>query len=392
MPSQTGDGTYRVAPADDGTLHCNCPDHEERQLPCKHVMAVEITVQRESNGKKVTYSELVKVTYSQDWPAYNKAQCNEKDMFVRLLADLCAGAPQPPYTTGRPRLPMSDMTFAIVYKTYVRFSSRRFTSDLRTAQADGLIARAPAFNSVLHYMGDPNVTPILSDLVQASSVPLAAIETDFAVDSSGFGTSNSRTWFSHKHGREMRAREWRKVHAIAGVRTHIITAARIGDAYSNDAPYLPELVATTAENFTLNEVSADKGYLSHGNADAIEKFGATPFIPFKSNTKVPTGDGAWERMYHLYAYHREEFLTHYHPRSNVETVFAMMKAKFGDSLLSRTETAQTNETLGKVIAHNVCVLIQSFYELGIESSFPGPELDQAAPSNVIALPHRGPGA
>lgn len=33
----------------------------------------------------------------------------------------------------------------------------------------------------------------------------------------------------------------------------------------------------------------------------------------------------------------------------------MMKAKFGDNLLSKTEDAQTNEVLGKVIAHiSVC--------------------------------------
>ena len=84
-------------------------------------------------------------------------------------------------------------------------------------------------------------------------------------------------------------------------------------------------------------------------------------------------------MHHLFAYRREEFLEHYHKRSNVETVFAMMKAKFGDNLLSKTEDAQVNEVLGKVIAHNLCVLIQSFFELGIEPTFgaasaPAPEL------------------
>ena len=57
-------------------------------------------------------------------------------------------------------------------------------------------------------------------------------------------------------------------------------------------------------------------------------------------------------MYHLFAYRRDDFLSHYHKRSNVETVFAMMKAKFGETLLSKSEVAQTNEVLAKVIAHN----------------------------------------
>jgi hypothetical protein len=47
----------------------------------------------------------------------------------------------------------------------------------------------------------------------------------------------------------------------------------------------------------------------------------------------------------------------------------MMKAKFGDNLLSKSEQAQTNEVLRKVIAHNLCVLIQAFHELRVDPSF-----------------------
>ncbi len=58
--------------------------------------------------------EKVKVTYTQEWSAYNRAQCEEKDRFLTLLADLCSGVQQPAPTIngGRPRLPLSDMTFA----------------------------------------------------------------------------------------------------------------------------------------------------------------------------------------------------------------------------------------------------------------------------------------
>jgi transposase len=369
VPSQSGNGNYTVLVTRDGSWACTCPDHEERLADCKHIMAVEITVQRESNGTGVSYSETVKVTYSQNWAAYNAAQTGEKEMFLRLLADLCSIVPQPPQTIGRPRLPLSDMAFAVAYKVYSRFSSRRFTTDLRSAEAEGLIDRAPHFNSVLRYMSSPEVTPVLARLVQVSSLPLTAVETDFAVDSTGFGTSNMRTWFSTKHGREVQGREWRKVHAMAGVRTHIVTAVEVTPQSANDAPFLPALATTTAENFMMREVSADKGYLTKSNAEAVEKLGAVPFIPFKSNSVQPPEGTAWAHMYHLFAYRRDEFLAHYHKRSNVETVFAMMKAKFGDNLLSKTEVAQTNEVLAKVIAHNLCVLIQSFHELGVDPSF-----------------------
>jgi transposase len=96
--------------------------------------------------------------------------------------------------------------------------------------------------------------------------------------------------------------------------------------------------------------------------------GATPYIPFKLNT---TGDGPelWRRLYHFYMFNRETFFEHYHQRSNVETVFSMIKGKFGDAVRSKTPIAQVNEVLCKVLCRNLCVLIQSIYELGIEPTF-----------------------
>lgn len=105
------------------------------------------------------------------------------------------------------------------------------------------------------------------------------------------------------------------------------------------------------------------------NFAASLKHGAIPYIPFKTNSQ-PDGSGAlWQRIYHYYNFKREEFLTHYHKRSNVETVFSMIKAKFGERLRCKTTTAQINEVLCKVLAHNLCVVIQSMYELGVEANF-----------------------
>lgn len=63
---------------------------------------------------------------------------------------------------------------------------------------------------------------------------------------------------------------------------------------------------------------------------------------------------------------QDEFKARYHARSNVESTFSLLKRKFGERLRSKTLTAQTNEILWKVLCHNVCVLIRSIYELGVE--------------------------
>jgi transposase len=103
------------------------------------------------------------------------------------------------------------------------------------------------------------------------------------------------------------------------------------------------------------------------------RHGAIPYIPFKTNSREQNDYGAkstvWTKMFHYYNLHREEFLTHYHKRSNVETTFHMIKSKFGQRLRSKTLTAQINETLCKVLCHNLCVVIQSVHELGIEPTF-----------------------
>ncbi len=62
-------------------------------------------------------------------------------------------------------------------------------------------------------------------------------------------------------------------------------------------------------------------------------------------------------------------MMHYHKRSDVESTFSMIKAKFGERLRSKSKTAQVNEVLCKILCHNICCLIQSIYELGIEPTF-----------------------
>jgi transposase len=127
-------------------------------------------------------------------------------------------------------------------------------------------------------------------------------------------------------------------------------------------------VNATAKNFQMSEVSADKGYAGRENLDVIETVGATPFIEFHS-THRGIGGGTWTKMYHYFQFRRTEFFQHYHKRSNVESTFSMMKRKFGDGLRSKTDVAMVNETLCKVLCHNLVVLIHEMYELGIDPVF-----------------------
>ena len=84
---------------------------------------------------------------------------------------------------------------------------------------------------------------------------------------------------------------------------------------------------------------------------------------------MATQTALWRRMYHYYEYNQTWFRQQYHKRSNVESTFSMIKAKFGDGLRSRTKTTQINEALCKVLCHNLCCVIQSMFEFKITPEF-----------------------
>jgi Transposase DDE domain len=149
-----------------------------------------------------------------------------------------------------------------------------------------------------------------------------------------------------------------------GVKTNVVTSVEVTDGYANDMPHLPALVETTASRFQIAEVSADKGYLSNNNFNAVANLGATPYIPFKVNSKGE-GPELWRKLWRFYQFNRTEFLAKYHKRSNVESTFSMIKMKFGGAVRSKVPVVQMHEVLCKVVCHNLCVLVQSIYELGI---------------------------
>jgi len=403
VPSQSGANTphghhYIVKP-DASNPHCTCPDYETRQLKCKHLWAVEFVIQREftfdeqTNTETCTETVTVKQTYRQEWSAYNQAQSQEKEKFVELLSDLCKGVDEPPQRTGRPALPLADVVFASAFKVYTRMSGRRFMSDLRDAQTKGYLSKSAHYNSISRYLENDTLTPVLKMLIEESSLPLQAVESEFAVDSSGFSTCRFYKWVDAKYSdpKIMAKRDWVKVHLMCGVKTNIVTAVEISERYANDTKYFKPLVESTGRRFVMQEVSADKAYLSAANLEVVMAHQAMPYIPFKRNSRrnvtQPLGpnrttdyrakqknqSAIWRRMYHYYEFNQSHFLERYHKRSNVESTFSMIKAKFGDGLRSKTQTAQTNEALCKVLCHNICCIIQSTFELGIEPTFWKPE-------------------
>jgi transposase len=260
------------------------------------------------------------------YDTYHRAQCDEKHRVQLLLRGLCDGIAQPEQTNGRPRLPLADAVYGMTMKVYTGMSGRRADTDIRECEGKGLVAKAPSYNSVFRYMERADLTPLLRTLVHEAATPLRAVETAFAIDSTGFATNTYARWFDEKFGGEKKCQRWIKLHAQVGTATHVIASVEATESTVGDVVMLAPLLASSVERgFDVRELSADKAYLSNENLVAIEAAHAVPYIPFKSNSKGTGRTDAWRRLWHMFEAQNEEFLAHYHKRSNVESVFSAVK-------------------------------------------------------------------
>jgi hypothetical protein len=210
-----------------------------------------------------------KKTYGQDWPAYNAAQVNEKQWFLRLLYGLCVGIVEPGQLRGRRRLPIRDILFCMALRVYSTVSCRRFMTDLRAAHERDMISKLPQYNTIFTYFGMKALMPYLEQLVIESSLPLKTVERDFAVDSSGLSTSNFGRWLDVRFGntKVIDKRKWVKVHLMCGVVTNIVTAVEVSKANDGDSPYFKPLVNTTTRNFAMRGIGR-QGLFELGKSQA----------------------------------------------------------------------------------------------------------------------------
>ena len=256
---------------------------------CKHFFAAEFTYKRDflPDGTMIetkTFSLTEKKVYKQDWRAYNLAQSTEKNRFHELLFDLTRGVPElPTKATGRKPHTTKDSLFTMVAKVYGTLSARRSSCEFKEANESGYLANNVPGMKVTQFFENPAFTPILKELIAHSARPLRVVETNFAIDSSGFGSSKFERWFDQKYGVTKQKCVWVKTHIACGTKTNIVTAVRILDKDAADCPQFVPLVRETNQSFTIGEVSADKAYLSLENFEEVANMGGQAFIAFKSN-------------------------------------------------------------------------------------------------------------
>lgn len=374
VPTQSPRATAAAYLVDLVDQTCTCPDFELTKSRCKHQEAVLFWIAWEGKGRNANEDAqpAKRRTYPQNWSAYNEAQTTEKAHIEVLLKSLCDALHEPPQSgRGRRRITLRDGIFASVMKVYSTLSGRRATTDIRDSAQRLEMVKVPHYNSIFRCLESEATTQILTGMIEECAAPLAQIENllgQFSQDSTGFSMATYARWFDQKYGKLRAKHAWVKLHIMVGTATNVVAGVKVsGEA---DCPLLPGLLKTTAQRFRVREVSADKAYLSKANLKAIEEVGAEPFIPFKANsTGGSSTSPQWGRMWAHFSLRGEDFLKHYHRRSNVESTMWMLKSKFGSSVRSKLPTAQVNEVLCKVLCHNLTCIVHAITEFGIKADF-----------------------
>lgn len=303
------------------------------------------------------------------WSAYNNSQAQEGRLFKILLRELCELLEGKDDRMCKRPLPISHRIYCMCLKVYLGKSSRRTHSFLEESKNLGHIALVPHYNSVTNYFNDASLKKVINYLIEISSLPLVQVEKKFAVDATGFSTPNFEKWSSIRSNFS-KHKSYKKAHIIYGVETNIVTSCRITEGLAHDSPHYKHLLESTAKNFNMEEVSADKAYSSKENLEVTASYGAIPFIPFKTNTSGKAdGSMLWMNMYKFFINNPEEFGKKYHLRNNAETGMAMIKKKFDGFVRSKGDISQNNEVLCKILCHNICVIIQEMFIQKIEVNF-----------------------
>lgn len=187
-----------------------------------------------------------------------------------------------------------------------------------------------------------------------------------AIDSSGFETTHMSYHYANVWNRQdkRKYRRYLKVSIAIDTDSQYILSQKIRIGPRNDNIDFESVM----KNIKCKFVVADKGYDSKSNRYfVLRKMKSYPHIPYR---KISGRD--YERLGVPLIFDEKI----YHQRSKVETVFSVIKRKYGCFVLSKSFETQKKEILMRIIAYNIDrKIILSLVIIGIHQSLKSENLN-----------------
>ncbi len=348
-------------------------------------------------------------TTKRDWFEYNEAKTRRVQTFLSLLLLVLDTVPLPSLYKGKGRkpVPTRDIIICLSLKIYYKTSFRDIIGELKQHKNELGLEKVPHFNTLRRYMVDPRITVILGILLIFIIQPIVALETVFASDATGYGTSRKSEYYTvvvNSHAKKdtknkkllqkKKKKDFVKLHVTIGTFSQMVVCAVTTIGKRNDQTQFETMVKMVSSVFKIKEWLGDAGYLSRKACNLVTKQHGIPFFWPKSNSTAKSrGSYAWSDMITMFKNNLEFFKKHYHQRSKVESVFSSIKNYFGSTVLSRRIEGQLNELLFKVLAYDICRLgeVAYYMKIDIHTSFLCQNNEASKPMVTCILPQKSSG-